>query len=170
MAVYALIDAQGVITNRIVLDDPADFPPPSGLSLVAGAEGYAIGGSIVGGAYTPPATAPVPPVDLAAYAMSARWKKETGGISVGGVPLATDDRAKLMIVGARVAADADANWSTVWQGADGNAYPVNAVQMIAISNAVQAHVANCFAIFATVKGSIDNGSITTTTQIDAAFA
>jgi hypothetical protein len=170
MGVYALIDAQGVITNRIVLDDPADFAPPDGLSLVAGAEGFAIGGSIVGGAYTPPPAPSAPPVDLTAYAMSARWKKETGGISVGGVPISTDDRSKLMIVGARVAADADANWSTVWQGADGNAYPLNAVQMVAISNAVQAHVANCFAIFASVAASIDNHSITAPAQIDAAFA
>jgi hypothetical protein len=170
MGVYALIDAQGVIANRIVLDDPADYAPPSGFSLVADADAYAIGGSISGGAYTPPAAPPSPPVDLTAYAMATRWKKETGGIVVAGVPIATDDRAKLMIVGARVAADADANWSTVWQGDDGNAYPLNAAQMVAVSNAVQAHVAHCFAIFASVKTSIDNGSITTTAQIDAAFA
>jgi hypothetical protein len=170
MGIYALIDAQGVITNRIVLDDPADYAAPDGLSLVAGAEGFSVGGSVVGGVYTPPPAPPVPPVDLTAYAMAARWRKEVGGISVGGVPVATDDRSKLMIVGARVAADADANWSTVWQGADGNAYPLNAVQMVAISNAVQAHVANCFAIFASVAASIDNGSITAPAQIDAAFA
>jgi hypothetical protein len=170
MAVYALIDAQGVILNRIVLDDPASFPAPSGASLVADADAFAIGGSIIGGVYAPPHSPLPPPVDLVAYAAQKRWEKEVGGITVAGVPLATDDRAKLMIVGARVAADADPNWSTVWQGDDGNAYPLNASAMIAISNAVQAHVAGCFATFATVKGSIDNGSITTTAQINAAFA
>lgn len=170
MGIYALIDAQGVIANRIVLDDPADYAAPDGLSLAAGADDFMIGGSIVGGVYTPPPQPPAPPIDLAAYAMAARWQKETGGITVGGMPIATDDRSKLMIVGARVAADADPEWSTVWQGEDGSAYPLNAMQMVAISNAVQAHVAACFATFASVKASIDNGTIATTAQIDAAFA
>jgi hypothetical protein len=105
---------------------------------------------------------------LIAYAADVRWRREVGGITVGGVPVATDDRAKMMIVGARLAAIADPQWSTVWHGADGQTYPVEATAMLAISDAVQAHVNSCFATFALVMAAIDAGSITTMAQIDAA--
>ncbi len=35
---------------------------------------------------------------LVAYAADKRWRVETGGISVGGIDVATDDRSKLMIM------------------------------------------------------------------------
>lgn len=110
------------------------------------------------------------PVDLIAYAANKRWQKEVGGITVSGIPVATDDRSKLMMTGARVAAAADPEWSTQWAGMDGSIYPLTAAQVVAISDAVQAHVNNCFAIFATVKTGIDNSTITSAAQIDAAFA
>ncbi|MBX9873344.1 MAG: DUF4376 domain-containing protein [Beijerinckiaceae bacterium] len=110
------------------------------------------------------------PVDLVAYAADRRWQNEVGGIVVADVPVATDDRSKLMITGARVAAMADPGWSTVWHGADGNTYPVDVAAMVLISDAVQAHVNAGFATFATVKAAIEAGTITTTAEIDAAFA
>ncbi|MBN9443690.1 DUF4376 domain-containing protein [Bosea sp. (in: a-proteobacteria)] len=113
---------------------------------------------------------PPAPVNLVAYAADRRWRKEVGGIVVADVPVATDDRSKLMITGARVAAMADPGWSTVWHGADGQTYPVDAAAMVLISDAVQAHVNAGFATFATVKAAIEAGTITTTAEIDAAFA
>lgn len=107
---------------------------------------------------------------LLAYAADLRWRKEVGGITVSGVPVATDDRAKVMITGARVAATVDPQWSTVWHGADGNTYPVDAAAMITISDEVQAHVNTGFATFAAVKADIEAGTITATAEIDAAFA
>lgn len=107
---------------------------------------------------------------LVAYAADKRWQTEVGGIVIGGVPVSTDDRSKIMIMGARVAAAADAGWATVWHGADGQTYPLNATQMVAISNAVEAHVNATFATFASVKADIDEGDITTLAEIDAAFA
>jgi hypothetical protein len=107
---------------------------------------------------------------LATYAADKRWKKEVGGITVSGVPVATDDRSKQMILGARVAADADDNFATEWVGTDGNIYPLTAEQVVGISNAVLVHVASCFQIFATVMEEIESGAITTREEIDAAFA
>jgi hypothetical protein len=106
---------------------------------------------------------------LVAYASDKRWRREVRGIVVAGVPVATDDRAKLMITGARLAATSDPQWSTVWHGTDGQTYPVDVPAMIAISDAVQGHVNSGFATFATVKTAIDAGSITTTAEVDAAF-
>ena len=108
-------------------------------------------------------------VSLYTYAADARWRKEVSGITVAGAPITTDDRSKQMIIGARLAASVNPAWSTMWVGADGNIYPVDAATIIAISDAVQDHVNDCFTIFASVKADIDNGSITTTAQIDSAF-
>ena len=107
---------------------------------------------------------------LRAYAADARWRREVGGILVGTVPVATDDRSKTMVLGARVAAAANPAWETVWHGADGQTYPLNAAAMIAISDAVEAHVNATFATFAIVKADIEAGEITTLAEIDAAFA
>ncbi|AZO77702.1 MULTISPECIES: DUF4376 domain-containing protein [unclassified Bosea (in: a-proteobacteria)] len=108
--------------------------------------------------------------DLVAYAADRRWSKEVGGLTVAGVPIATDDRSKVMIIGARVAAEADAGWSTTWHGADGGTYPVDAAAMLVISDAIQAHVNQSFATFAAVKADIEAGEITTAAEVDAAFA
>lgn len=114
--------------------------------------------------------APPTKIELAAYASNKRYEKEVGGITVGDVPIATDDRSKQMILGARVAADANPEFSTPWVGADESVTMVDATTMIAISNAVLLHVATCFGIYALVKAGIDADEVTTTEQIDAAFA
>ncbi|MTW19462.1 DUF4376 domain-containing protein [Rhodoplanes serenus] len=111
-----------------------------------------------------------PTVDLAAYAADARWRRETGGIVVGGIPIATDDRSKLLIAGARIHAEVDPAWSTVWTTADGVRHPVTAAQVIAISAAVLAHVDAAFRLYDEVVAAIDAGTITTPAEIDAAFA
>lgn len=125
----------------------------------------------------PPAPTEEEPIDertpqqkLMAHAALRRWMLETGGIMIGGIPVSTDDRSKIMIMGARVAAQANPDWSTTWHGADGASYPLNAASMVAISDAVEAHVNSTFATFALVKGDIDAGTITSTEQIDAAFS
>ncbi len=108
-------------------------------------------------------------LDLAAYAAAARYRKEVGGIDVGGIAIATDDRSKQMIMGARIAANADPDFVTAWVAADGSIHGVNAATMIAISDAVLAHIAACFATFAEIKAQIDSGTITTMAEVDAAF-
>lgn len=108
-------------------------------------------------------------VGLEAYAANKRWERETNGIMVGGLMVATDDRSKQMIMGARIAAEADANFTTPWVGEDGTIVELTAAQVIGVSNAVLLHVQGCFAIFATVKAGIDNQTITTREQVDAAF-
>ncbi len=107
---------------------------------------------------------------LTAYARDRRWRAEVSGITVAGVPVATDDRSKMMIIGARVAATADPAWRTVWHGSDGQGYPVDAAAMVAISDAVQAHVNATFTTLSAVLSAIEAGEITTQEEIEAAFA
>ena len=108
-----------------------------------------------------------PPVDLVAYTADKRWQVETGGIMVGGVPVATDDRSKTMIIGARIKADRDPAFNTKWKTPAGFLM-IDAPTIIAISDAVLAHVDACFAAEAIVLDEIEAGAITAVTQIDEA--
>lgn len=115
--------------------------------------------------------APKPPKvakgDLITYAANKRWQIEIGGITLNDVLVATDDRSKLMIMGARIKAAADPNYAEGWKAASGNFLMLDAATLIAISDAVQAHVSACFAAEAVVVAEITAGKITTTEQIDA---
>lgn len=106
---------------------------------------------------------------LLGYARLRRWQIETGGIVVEGMPVATDDRSKLMISGARTSADADPDFTTSW---DAGAVDVDldAEQIIAISDAVRNHVAGVFAKFKTIRAGIEAGTISSKAQVDAAYA
>lgn len=165
----------GLVVEVVTLPDGvllADaFHPDAG--FVAATKSTKVGMAYTDGAFRPAPEPEMPApskAELVAYAADRRWRLEVGGITVGDVPVATDDRSKLMITGARVAAMVDPNWSTVWHGADGQTYAVDAAAMLAISDAVQAHVNTGFATFAAVKAAIEAGEITTAAEIDAAFA
>jgi hypothetical protein len=106
--------------------------------------------------------------DLIGYAADRRWRKEVGGIVVGGVPVTTDDRSKLMIAGARIKADANPEFTTNWKTGSGFIL-LDAATIIALSDAVLAHVDSCFETEGEVLAAIDAGTITTREQIDAAF-
>lgn len=157
---------EGVAVEDAFHPDLAFVPAPAEVT---------VGMRLVGGEFLPPLP-PEPPSPTAvrealrAYARDRRWQAETAGISIAGVPVATDDRSKMMIIGARMAAEASPEWGTVWQGADGGSYPLDAAAMIAISDAVQAHVNATFATLAGVLNDIEAGDITTREEIDSAFA
>lgn len=119
-----------------------------------------------GGVRTPYAA---PAVDLVAYAARKRWDREVGGVSVGGVAVATDDRSKMMVLGARMAAVADPGFTTRWKTLEGAFVDLSSAQIVAISDAVLAHVDACFALEATVLADIAAGEITTAAEVDAAF-
>nr|WP_047581392.1 DUF4376 domain-containing protein [Methylobacterium sp. ZNC0032] len=164
----ASYEVQGPEGSELVAYD-ASYQASAGTILAASDEALP-GWSYADGLFVGPETQGLSKAELTARAADRRWRQEVGGITVAGVPVATDDRAKLMITGARVAAMADPDWSTVWHGADGQTYPVDAAAMVAISDAVQAHVNSGFATFAAVKAAIEAGTITTAADIDAAFA
>lgn len=103
---------------------------------------------------------------LPEYAADKRWRVENGGIYFHGIHIATDDRSKTMIMGARIKSNIDPNYTVGWKGADGTFFTITAAQIIAISDAVLAHVDSCFATEAEIISAINSGEITTTEQID----
>lgn len=108
-------------------------------------------------------------VDLAGYAAQKRWEKEVGGIAVNGSMVDTSRESQARITGAYNYAQANPSEIIRYKAASGW-MTLDAPTMVAIANAVGAHVQHCFAVEAAVAADIANGSITTTEQIDEAFA
>ncbi len=108
--------------------------------------------------------------DLAAYAASARYAKETGGIIVNWVKLATDRESQALITGAWATAQINPQVTIQWKGSDGTFTALNAASITAVASAVTAHVQACFAAEAQVDAAITAGTITTMAEVDAAFA
>lgn len=106
---------------------------------------------------------------LIAYAKQRRWEIETGGVTVNGSRVETDDRSKLMILGARLRADADPDTTEDWDMPDGTTRVLSAPEIVALSDAIAAHVSTVFKTYSQVKAKIEAGTITTTEQINAEF-
>lgn len=102
---------------------------------------------------------------LVEYAAEKRWRVETGGVEVGGVRIATDDRSKTLITGGRIKADADPEHTLRFK-ADGGFITLDAAQIIAISDAVFAHTQAAFDAEDAVLEAISAGTITTLAEID----
>ena len=82
---------------------------------------------------------PVEPIkrDMTARLASRRWQAETGGMTFNGAPVATDDRSKALIYGAR-------GRSVKFKTASGEFVLFSASEMEALADAVADHVRACF--------------------------
>lgn len=89
---------------------------------------------------------------------------------MGDMHIATDDRSKTMIMGARIKAAGDADFTTPWKAADGTFTRIDAATIMAVSDAVLAHVAACFDKEEVVASGIESGTISTVDQIDEAWS
>jgi len=100
---------------------------------------------------------------LRARATERRWQVETAGITIAGVQVATDDRAKTLLTGADRKARRDPAFVTRWKGEDGTWADVNAATVIAIADAVFDHVNACFAreeaLHAAIAAAADAGAL-----------
>lgn len=78
-------------------------------------------------------------------ALSAlRYEKEVAGIRFGGVFIPTDRQTCSILTGAYVQAVGNPNFAIKFKSPDGTFTPINAGQIIAVGNAVTAHVQACF--------------------------
>lgn len=110
-----------------------------------------------------------PGMTLQEYAAAKRWEKEVGGIVVNGIPVATDDRSKIMITGIHNAAKGDPEFTTRWKCPDGSFVEVDSANAIAIGEAVLTHIACCFAVEESVQSELATGWKATYADIDVAF-
>lgn len=110
-----------------------------------------------------PFAPPITTADLIEYAADKRWRVETGGITLGDMPIATDEVSQFKILGAYVAASRNPAWSTMWD----SALLIDAPTMLIIGDAVQEHINESFRVRGEVVAAIEASTITTTDEIDA---
>lgn len=177
MAIYAHVTGD----NRLIAfyDTEVGAPPPfdelgDGLVLVDEAmrDMWIANTHMVlgddGELFEPPPE-PLTKDQLLAHLAAHRWAVETGGIQLNGMTVATDDRSKTMIMGARIAAMADPSHIANWKMPDGSWAPLDAATITAISDAVLNHVNWCFARESEVVELITAGDITDYDGVEAAF-
>lgn len=109
---------------------------------------------------------------LKEYAALARFRAETGGLVTAGIKVATDRQSQAMISGACLMAQANPAFTTQWKAEDGTFVTITAAEIVAMAQAVAAHVSACFSTEAALVAGIiaSPAQITATAQIDAAFA
>lgn len=74
-----------------------------------------------------------------------RYEKETAGITFGGVLIPTDRQTCSILTGAYVQAAGNSAFAIRFKSPDGTFTPINAAQILAVGDAVTAHVQACFA-------------------------
>jgi len=107
---------------------------------------------------------------LLSYAAQRRWRAEIGGMDFGGSQVATDENSQTKVMGARIRATSDSNFTTPWFLPDGSMVELGAAQIIALSDAIFNHVQATFVKRAEVVAKIESGDITTIAQINEEFA
>ena len=95
--------------------------------------------------YTPPPPTPFSELKAAKKAeiAQARYNAEIAGITVNGVSIKTDRESQGLITGAALKALQDNTYTCRWKSIDGFV-ELTAPQIIAIADAVRAHVQGCF--------------------------
>jgi hypothetical protein len=109
-----------------------------------------------------------PAVALRAYASNRRWEKEVGGIAFNGAAVPTNDRSKLLILGAAMRLADEATSPFIIDGVV--LATLTGEQFRALNAAVTAHVQATYAVLADVLADIASEDITTVEEIDALFA
>lgn len=102
-----------------------------------------------------------PPVDkkraLLDRLAERRWEVETGGLQLNGMSVATDDRSKLLLFAAAEKARLNADFTTKWKTESGWV-PLDAAAILAVRDAVFAHVATCFAREEELAAAVEQAS------------
>ena len=85
---------------------------------------------------------------------AARYAAEIAGVTVGGVVVRTDRESQALITGAALKAMQDSEYTCKWKTENGF-LELTAVQILAIADAVRAHVQTCFDAEAAKCAQID---------------
>lgn len=102
---------------------------------------------------------PTPVVDHPALIANRRYKAETAGITVNGMPLDTGRDSQALVTGAALAAVIDPNYTCQWKTA-GGFVDLAAQQIIDLASAMRAHVQACFDREAALLDALAAGTYT----------
>lgn len=117
---------------------------------------------------TEPEAPPPTIAELKLAAADKRWRVETGGVSAdlgaGPMTIPSDDRAKMLLLGASVSMTNEATGPYVVNSVS---VTLTGAQFKALYAAIFAHVEACFTAQTALIAAIDAGTVTTLAQIEA---
>ena len=94
------------------------------------------------------ATPPVPIGDLYAARLAEladrRWQQEIAGIVVLGMPIRTDRESQGLLTSAYIMAKLNPTFAVNWKAGNGQFIAADAPMIVAVGDAVTAHVQGCF--------------------------
>lgn len=103
---------------------------------------------------------PEPGADqVPAIIAARRYQAESAGITINGMAVATDRDSQGLITGAAFAASLDPNYTCNWK-TDAGFVKLDAKALIAVAQAVRAHVQGCFDREATLLADVKAGTYT----------
>lgn len=104
-------------------------------------------------------------VALLGKVAAQRWQVETGGILIGGTPIATDRESQAQLTSACTSLKGGLIADTPWKAADGSFTMVTLAEIEPVAQAVAAHVRACFAAEQAHAEAID--ALQTQAELDA---
>ena len=161
-----LLIKNDVVVNVIVAG--VGYAAPDGYDVVDGVEGVTIGWRRNGSDWI----APGGPVDLYAYAARRRAQLlEAHRIDVAGCSVPTDKVTRDTLTAGYVKASANPAYQIAdWKVASGQYVMLDAAAIIAIADAVEAHVQVMFSRNRIADEAIEGGLATTTAHVDSILA
>lgn len=109
-------------------------------------------------------------VDLIYYAADARYRRASGGVTIGGKPYLSDPTSRNTVASAHDYAVANPGHITDWKLADGTFVQLDESALAHVLQQMATFVQACFTCESNTLTSINSGAITTQPQVDAAFA
>lgn len=103
--------------------------------------------------------------EMKAKAADVRWRRETGGIMVNGMPISTAPESQTKLVSVLVIASQNPAFEVNWKGSDGRFYPMTSAQILEMVYAVRQHIQAAFDWEGQIVAAID--SATTHAELDA---
>lgn len=155
-------DTLGIYRAQLEADEEGELPPrstPTAPPKLTGTQVARWTGS--GWEKMEAAPEPEPPAepDWLSLIAARRYQAEIGGIELAGLPIATDDRSKLLINGAALRASREPGYTLRWKTGD-DFIDLSGAQVLAMADAVADHVQRCFDREAELQAAVADGSIT----------
>lgn len=171
MTIYISASTQGFYDDTVyapeqIPDDAVEISFELWQQLL---DGQSAGKLINFGTATPSLSDPPKPVRtkaaLLAEVAAKRWAVETGGVIVGGSPIATDRESQAQLTSAYTSLKNGLIENTPWKTADGTFNLVTLPQIEPVAQFVAAHVRACFAAEQIHDEAIQ--ALTTQSELDA---
>jgi hypothetical protein len=171
---YARIE-NDIVVELISLDDSADittlYHPDLIWIEVTGVAGVALGWVVVGGTVQPPPPPPPPTKDeLTAYSAKQRYATASFNVTIAGLLFYSDPVARNTLANAHDYAVANPGYVADWKLADGTFAQLDEAALNNATQQMATFVQECFTCESTNLAAINAGTMTTTAEIDAAYA